>query len=79
MKQLLRSLGRINRAKQQSDRHIQAHIFFDNGVRHSKLTQFALQLVVVAGHALGNTLESSAYMYFSKATFIHYVLTSKAC
>ena len=54
MKQLLRSLGRINRAKQQSDRHFQAHIFFDNGVRHNRLTPFALQLVVVAGKALGN-------------------------
>ena len=58
MQQLLRSLGRINRATQQSERHFQAHIFFDNGVRHNRLTPFALQLIAVALKTLGKTSAS---------------------
>ena len=52
----MRSLGRINTAKQQSGRHFEAHIFFDNGVRNDKLGKFALQLVAVASKTLGKLL-----------------------
>ena len=59
MEQLVRSLKRINSAKQIDNRNFQAHIFFDNGCRGKKLTQFALQLVHVVKEVLGMYI----YMY----------------
>ena len=54
MRQLLESLADINKAKQQdSGRDVQAHIVFDNGVRDTRLTQFALQLVTLCQSTLG--------------------------
>lgn len=53
MEQLLKSISRINVAKQESGRHFQSHIFFDNGVRDSRLTEFALQLVSIVKKTLG--------------------------
>lgn len=53
MEQLLQSIKGINYAKQESDRNIQSHVFFDNGVRNTKLTEFPLQLVSVAKKVLG--------------------------
>lgn len=53
MSQLLDSLRAVNVTKQKSGRHFQAHIFFDNGVRDTKLTQFACQLVSCIKMTLG--------------------------
>ena len=53
MEQLLRSLAAVNQATQQSNRHFDANIFFDNGVRDRRLTDFALQLITVAQKTLG--------------------------
>ena len=53
MEQLLQSIKGINIAKQESDRNIQSHIFFDNGCRDTRLTEFPLQLISVAKKVLG--------------------------
>lgn len=54
MEQLLNSIKLINTAKQTSDRHIESHIFFDNGVRGTNLTEFALQLISIVKSTLGS-------------------------
>jgi hypothetical protein len=61
MEQLLNSIKLINAAKQTSDRHVESHIFFDNGVRGTQLTEFALQLVSIAKPTLGNKPAFSFY------------------
>lgn len=52
MEQLLRSIKAINRAKQLGDRRFEAHIFFDNGTRGTRLTEFALQLACIVKRTL---------------------------
>ncbi len=53
MEQLLKSIKRVNIAKQQSGRSFVSHIFLDNGIRGTRLTKFALQLIVAAKKTLG--------------------------
>lgn len=53
MEQLIQSISGINRAKQESDRHFQSHIFFDNGSRDQQIQPFALQLISVIHKTLG--------------------------
>ncbi|GAB1607942.1 chitin synthase chs-2-like [Argonauta hians] len=45
MKQLLQSINRVNQAQFESIRHFESHIFFDGGVKGSKPSEFALQLL----------------------------------
>ncbi|XP_014783151.1 uncharacterized protein LOC106878452 [Octopus bimaculoides] len=45
MKQLLESINRVKVAQFESIRHFESHIFFDGGVKGSKPTEFALQLL----------------------------------
>ncbi|XP_029657956.2 chitin synthase chs-2-like isoform X2 [Octopus sinensis] len=45
MKQLLESINRVNVAQFESIRHFESHVFFDGGVKGSKPTEFALQLL----------------------------------
>ena len=64
MEQLLRSIGRINYAKQIDNRHFQAHIFFDSGARGFRLTEFALQLICMVKKALGLSLKKKLNILF---------------
>ena len=53
MEQLLQSISRVNMAREHSSRNFQSHIFFDNGICGTQLTEFALQLLCVAKETLG--------------------------
>lgn len=52
MEQLLVSLAAVNSAQLQRG-NFEAHIFFDNGVKGKKLTEFALQLISLVSRTLG--------------------------
>ncbi|KAL8601710.1 hypothetical protein ACOMHN_033886 [Nucella lapillus] len=53
MRQLLESIRHINEAQRGGDRNFESHIIFDNGVRQTELSDFALTLIALLEDTLG--------------------------
>ena len=70
MKQLLESFDEINVAKQRSDRDVQAHIFLDNGVRETRLSDFSLQLISAIEDSLGINQSINQNLYSAPSRYL---------
>ncbi|XP_041356161.1 uncharacterized protein LOC121373551 [Gigantopelta aegis] len=53
MRQLLKSISRVNYAREDGGRFFESHVIFDGGVRKRELSSFALQLISLLEPTLG--------------------------
>ena len=58
MEQLLCSIAGVDRIHKSGGRKLEAHIWFDDGVRHKTLKTYAIQLVSLLRHTVQIDIES---------------------